>query len=63
MRNLFKIIAKLPIGTKVHLKDDDTGVIHEIHGYEWFSDHANIIFRDGTKLSMARLELIQEVLE
>ena len=56
-------MVKLPIGTRVHLKDDDAGVIHEIHGYELFADHANIIFKDGTKLNVARLDLIQEVLD
>lgn len=62
MINLFKIIDKLPIGTKLHLKDDDIGVIHEVHGYELFADHTNIIFKDGTKLNMARLELIEELI-
>ena len=53
---------KLPIGTKLHLKDDDMGVIHEIHGYELFADYANIIFKDGTKLNIARLEFIEELM-
>lgn len=56
-------MLKLPIGIKLHLKDDDVGVIHEIYGYELLTDHANIIFKDGTKLNMARLELIQEVIK
>lgn len=58
--NIYAIIAKLPIGTEVRLKDDPS-VKHIIHGYEWFDTDANIIFRDGTKLSIKRLELIAEV--
>lgn len=60
--NVFSIMALYPIGTKMRIKDDDPGIIHEVFGYEWFADSANIIFRDGTKLNMRRIELIEEVL-
>ena len=60
--NVFSIMAVYPIGTKVRIKDDDPGIIHEVFGYEWFADSANIIFLDGTKLNMRRIELIEEVI-
>ena len=60
--NVFGIIAVYPIGTKVRIADDDPGTIHEVYGYEWFGDDGNIIFRDGTKLNMRRIELIEEVI-
>ena len=59
--NVFGIIAVYPIGTKVRIADDDPGTIHEVYGYEWFGDAGNIIFRDGTKLNMRWIELIEEV--
>ena len=55
-------MAVYPIGTKMRIRDDDPGIIHEVYGYEWFGDSGNIIFRDGTKLNMRRIELIEEVL-
>lgn len=61
--NVYSIPESYPIGTKMILVDDDPGTIHEVYGYEWFGDHANIIFLDGTKLSMDRLELIVEVMK
>ena len=60
--NVFGITAVYPIGTKVRIADDDPGTIHEVYGYEWFGDSGNIIFRDGTKLNMRRIELIEEVI-
>lgn len=60
--SIFEIMEHYPIGTKMRIKDDDPGIIHEVFGYEWFADSANIIFRDGTKLNMRRMELIEEVL-
>lgn len=50
------------IGTKVKLADDDPGTIREVCGYEWYSDRAYLLFKDGTKLSHNRLELILEVM-
>ena len=60
--NVFSVIAVYPIGTPPRTKDDDPGITHEAYGYEWFGDAGNIIFRDGTKLNMRRIELIEEVL-
>ena len=60
--NVFSVIAVYPICTKVRIKDDDPRIIHEVYGYEWLGDAGNIIFRDGTKLNMRRIELIEEVL-
>ena len=60
--NVFNISAVYPPGTKLRIKDDDPGIIHEVYGYEWFGDAGNIIFLDGTKLNMRRIELIEEVL-
>lgn len=60
--NPFSIIYTLPIGAVVRLKNDGPEVIHEVRGYEWTARDANIIFSDGTKLSISRLELIEGVL-
>ena len=60
--NVFSVIAVYPIGTKVRIKDDDPGTIHEVYGYEWFGDGGNILFLDGGRLNMKRLDLITEVL-
>lgn len=57
----FSIMAVYPPGTKMRLKDDDRDTIHEVYGYEWFADGANIIFKDGGRLNLKRLELIEEV--
>lgn len=59
--SLYNIMARYPIGTKIRLSDDDPDTIRQVHGYEWFGGTGNIIFRDGGKLNMARLELIVEV--
>ncbi len=59
--NVFNLMKVYPIGSEVHLMDDDPGTIREVCGYEWYSDHAYILFKDGTKLSSSRLELILEV--
>lgn len=60
--NPFSIIYNLPIGAMVHLRDDGPEENHQVHGYEWFATDANVIFTDGTKLSVKRLELIEKVL-
>lgn len=62
-KDVFSVSALYPIGTKIRLADDDPGTIHEVYGYEWFEDSGNIIFRDGTKLNMSRLDLVEEVLK
>ena len=59
--NVYSIPEKYPIGTKMRIKDDDPGIIHEVHECEWIRDTFNIIFRDGTKLNMSRIDLIEEV--
>lgn len=56
------ISEKYPIGTKLRLENDDPGIVREVYGYECCRDYANIIFVDGSKLSMERLDLIVEVL-
>lgn len=61
--NVYSTSEKCPIGTKLRLMDDDVGVIHEVFGYEWFADSANIIFKDGGKLNLERMDLIVEVME
>ena len=59
--NIYSIMARYPIGTMVRLSDDDPNTIRQVHGYEWFANHANIIFKDGSKLNVNRLDLIAEV--
>lgn len=59
--NVVSSIWDLKIGDKVRLQDDDQGTIREVCGYEWYSDRAYLLFKDGTKLSSSRLELILEV--
>ena len=46
----------------MRIKDDDPRTVNEVYGYEWYGDAGNIIFLDGTKLNMRRIELIEEVL-
>lgn len=60
--NALGIIAVHPIGTKMRLKDDDPGTIREVYGYELLGDTENILFLDGCRLNMKRLDLIKEVL-
>ena len=57
--NLYNVIYFYPIGTKVNLKNNGEEPPKEIHGYEWFSNTGNILFRDGTKLSMNQLDQIE----
>lgn len=59
--DISKIINTYPIGTKVKLTDDGIDVVHEVYGYELFADCTNIVFKDGIKLNMKRIELIAEV--
>lgn len=59
--NLYNIMTRCPIGATLSLSDDDPGTVREVHGYEWFGGTGNIIFKDGSKLNMERLELIVEV--
>lgn len=59
--NVYSIPEIYPIGTKVRLSDDYPGIIHEVLGYEHFADYSNIVFKDGSKLNVNRLDLIAEV--
>lgn len=59
--NLYNIIYLLPIGTKVFLRTDTQNVAREVIGYEWVYQSGNILFKDGYKLSMNRLDLIAVV--
>lgn len=61
--NVVSSIWDLKVGDKVRLQDDDPGTIREVCGYEWYSDRAYILFRDGTKLNSRRLVLISEVMQ
>lgn len=50
-----------PIGTRLRLLDDDPGVVHEVYGYERSAGGDFILFKNGIKLNILRLELIEEV--
>ncbi len=50
-----------PIGTRLRLLDDDPGVVHEVYGYERSAGGDFILFKDGIKLNILRLGLIEEV--
>lgn len=60
--NVFRTMAVYPIGTKMRIKNDYKRIVREVHGYEWFGDGGNILFLDGGRLNMKRLDLITEVL-
>ena len=60
--NVFRIIEVYPIGTKMRIKNDYKRIVREVHGYEWFGDGGNILFLDGGRLNMKRLDLITEVI-
>lgn len=59
--NVFSFAESYPIGTRIRLADDYPGAVHEVCGYEWYDDRMYILFKDGTKLSHSRLDLILEV--
>lgn len=59
--DVHSVSEKYPIGTKLRLANDDPGTVHEVYGHECCRDYANIIFTDGSKLSVERLGLIVEV--
>jgi len=60
---LYNISYDLPIGAKVHLKDEAAEVVHEVQGYEWYQETGNVIFKDGAKLNMDRLEMVSRISE
>ena len=59
---IFEIMEHYPIGTKMRIKNDYKRIVREVRGYEWFGDGGNILFLDGGRLNMKRLDLITEVL-
>ena len=59
--DVHSVLEKYPISTKLRLANDDPGTIREVYGHECCKDYTNIIFTDGSKLSVDRLELIVEV--
>lgn len=56
--NLYNIIYFLPIGTRVFLRTDSQNIAREVIGYEWVYNSGNILFKDGYKLDMNKLNLI-----
>ena len=56
------MIHKLPIGSKVRLKNDYPDVTHEIYGYIANADGAYMEFRDGSSLNIASIEQIESVI-
>lgn len=58
--NLFNIIHTHPVGTRLRFLDNNE--IKEIAGYEWIHNTCNIIFSDGVKLNIHRLELVSREL-
>lgn len=59
--DLHRISFDLPIGSKVCLNDDRDKAVHEVQGYEWYRDTGNVLFRDGTKLSMDQMDSITKL--
>lgn len=55
------MIHKLPIGSRVRLKDDYPDTDHEIYGYTVNADGAYMEFRDGMRLDLTNLGQIAEV--
>lgn len=55
------MIHKLPIGSRVRLKNDYPDTDHEIYGYTLNADGAYMEFRDGTRLDLTNMEQIAEV--
>ena len=55
------MIHKLPIGSKVRLKNDYPDVTHEIYGYIANADGAYMEFRDGSRLDLRNTAMIAEV--
>lgn len=52
-----------PIGTRLRLVGDYPGTERIVHGYEALKDNLSLIFRDGTRLNVQRIELIEEVIK
>jgi hypothetical protein len=55
-------MSMYPIGTRVRLENDYPGDSHEVYGYTNNADGAYIEFRDGSRLNLANIDQIREVL-
>ena len=55
-------ISLYPIGTQLRLENDYPGDSHEVYGYTNNADGAYIEFRDGSRLNLANIDQIREVL-
>lgn len=62
MKDFIYLYTKYPIGTKLRLKDDYPFVIRVVSGYEVYENETYLLFEDGSKLNIKRLEDIKEVL-
>lgn len=56
------VISLYPIGTLLRLVNDYPGDSHEVYGYTNNADGAYIEFRDGSRLNLANIDQIREVL-
>ncbi|MDR2043463.1 MAG: hypothetical protein LBQ15_03685 [Clostridium sp.] len=67
--NLYRLSHDLPIGSKVRFPAAETAqgeaaqgeTTHEVLGYEWYQGSGNVLFRDGSRLSMDRLDQVIQV--
>ena len=57
-----EVISLYPIGTRLRLVNDYPGDSHEVYGYTNNADGAYIEFRDGSRLNLANIDQIREVL-
>lgn len=55
-------ISLYPIGARLRLENDYPGGSHEVYGYTNNADGAYIEFRDGSRLNLANIDQIREVL-
>lgn len=56
------VISLYPIGTRLRLENDYPGDSHEVYGYTNNADSAYIEFRDGSRMNLANIDQIREVL-
>lgn len=56
------VISLYPIGIRLRLVNDYLGDSHEVYGYTNNADGAYIEFRDGSRLNLANIDQIREVL-
>ena len=62
MKDFIYLYTKYHIGTKLRLKDDYPFVVRVVSGYEVYENETYLLFEDGSKLNIKRLEDIKEVL-